>query len=56
MGGTRPPLTEIVLASLEKHFPKRAKNDGFVLNKIKNGQKGHIIDQKRLKIYENLHK
>ena len=35
-----------------KKFPKRARNDVFVLNKVKNGQKCHIIDPKGLKMYE----
>ena len=36
----------------QKKFPKRTKKDLFVSNKVKNGPKGHIIDQKGLKMYE----
>ena len=50
MGGTpSPPLTERPLSFSGKNFPKRTKNDVFGLNKVKNGPKGHMIDQKGLK-------
>ena len=37
-------------------FPKRTKNDFFVLKKVKMNQKDHIIDQKGLKMDENRQK
>ena len=37
-------------------FPKRTKNDVFVLIRLKMDQKGHIIDQKGLKMYEKRQK
>ena len=40
----------------QNFFPKRTKNDVFVLNKVKMDQKGHITDQKGLKMYEKRQK
>ena len=57
MGGTpSPPLTESPLSFSGNFFPKRTKNDVFGLNKVKMDQKGHIIDQKGLKMYEKRQK
>ena len=40
MGGTpTPPLTESPLSFSGIFFPKRPKNDVFVLSKVKNGPK-----------------
>ena len=53
MGGTpTPPLTESPLSFSGIFFPKRTKNDVFVLNKDKNVPKRPYIDQKGLKMYE----
>ena len=44
----QPPLNEKSAKLFrKKSFPKRTKNDGFVLNKIKNGPKGPYNPPKR---------
>ena len=49
-----PPLMDSPWKAFPKKklFPKRAKNDVLALNKVRNGQKGHIIDQNGLKMYK----
>merc|ERR1711973_914821 len=48
-GGYPPPLTESPLSFSGKFFPKRAKNDVFSLNKVKNGPKRPYNGPKRAK-------
>ena len=57
MGGTpSPPLTESPLSFSGIFFPKRTKNDVFVLNKVKDGPKRPYNRPKRAKMYENRQK
>ena len=56
MGVPPPPLNGKFAKLFRKKIPKRAKNDVLVSNKFKLDKKGHIIDQKGLRMYEKVKK
>ena len=56
MGGIPPPLNGKSAKLFRIFFPKRTKNDVFVLNKVKNGPKRPNNRPKGLRMYEERHK